>query len=410
MQNFNKFNDSDYISDAPDKLNDNFETIASDFAGTSFPTTDLVEGMICYRTDKNEVYRYDGNSWQLEYTIVDGGIKAKQADSASSATSAGKATNDANGKAITGYVADVTVGSAQGKIKVTDGAGKSTEFTSYTIATQAEAKTGTDNTKVMTPLRTKEAFDKNFSDRKLEEATERIENIYVPVDDGFIGMKIEGGGTIFFDYMLGYKYGSLAVAPVTSNLHSYHIDKDRNIVVCDDPNDTTKQHRFYVVSDYDIGDYKHGENLMWADTASASMYNILVGTETGFGKGYSNTEKCIAAASADNRLEWNANAYNMIWHYVWKGDWLYRSPKWFVPSKDELNVLLNMQWHEAARRVSYDGTVKMKQLPINFYSYYWSSSESSATVAHGANFCVGDMTAHHKPDAGISHVRLCRTF
>ena len=96
MQNYNKFNDSDYISDAPDKLNDNFQTIASDYAGTSFPTTDLVEGMTCYRTDKNEVYRHDGNSWQLEYTIVDGGIKAKQADSASSATSAGKATNDAN--------------------------------------------------------------------------------------------------------------------------------------------------------------------------------------------------------------------------------------------------------------------------------------------------------------------------
>lgn len=280
----------------------------------------------------------------------------------------------------------------------------------YTIATQAEAEAGADNTKAMTPLRTKEAFDKNFSDRKLEEATERIENIYAPVDDGFIGMKIEGGGTIFFDYMLGYKYGSLAVAPVTSNLHSYHIDKDRNIVVCDDPNDTTKQHRFYVVSDYDIGDYKHGENLMWADTASASMYNILVGTETGFGKGYSNTEKCIAAASADNRLEWNANAYNMIWHYVWKGDWQYRSPKWFVPSKDELNVLLNMQWHEAARRVSYDGTVKMKQLPINFYSYYWSSSESSATVAHSADFFSGGMGADGKYSAIENHVRLCRTF
>lgn len=153
MQNFNKFNDSDYISDAPDKLNYNFQTIASDFAGTSFPTTDLVEGMTCYRTDEGKVYRYRGNSWQLEYTIVDGGTKVKQADSASSATSAGKATNDANGKAITGYVADVTVGSSQGKIKVTDGAGNETEFTSYTISTQAEAEAGTDNTKVMTPLR-----------------------------------------------------------------------------------------------------------------------------------------------------------------------------------------------------------------------------------------------------------------
>lgn len=63
MQDFNKFNDSDYISDAPDKLNDNFETIASDFAGTAFPTAYLVEGMTCYRTDEGIEYRYDGDKW-----------------------------------------------------------------------------------------------------------------------------------------------------------------------------------------------------------------------------------------------------------------------------------------------------------------------------------------------------------
>ena len=28
MQNYNKFNDSDYISDAPDKLNNNLQSIA----------------------------------------------------------------------------------------------------------------------------------------------------------------------------------------------------------------------------------------------------------------------------------------------------------------------------------------------------------------------------------------------
>lgn len=235
-------------------------------------------------------------------------------------------------------------------------------------------------------------------------------NVDLTVLDNYIGMRIEGGGTIFFDYALGYQYGSLSVAPVTENLHSYHVDKDRNIVVCDDPDDTTKKARFYVVSDYDIGDYKHGNCLMWADMGASHLYNVNVGTSTAFGAGYANTEKCIAAANTDNRLEWNSNAYNCIWHYIWKSDWQVRNPKWFVPSKDELNVLLNMQWQEAARRKSYDGSITFKQLPINFYSYYWSSSESSATVAHYAGFYGGNVGTNGKDDAGGNHVRLVKTF
>ena len=162
MQEYNRIEDTEYISDAPSQLNKNMESIATDFSGASFPTKNLFVGMKCLRTDENKIYRLYENAsnqlvWQLEYTIVDGGIKVKQADGASSAT---KATNDANDKAITSYVAGVAAGSAQGKIKVTDGAGKSTEFTSYTIATQSEAEVGTDNTKSMTPTRTKNAIDK----------------------------------------------------------------------------------------------------------------------------------------------------------------------------------------------------------------------------------------------------------
>lgn len=235
-------------------------------------------------------------------------------------------------------------------------------------------------------------------------------DLTMPENNDFIGMRIEGGGTIFFDYALGYQYGSLSVAPVTENLHSYHVDKDRNVVVCDDPDDTTKKARFYVVSDYDIGDYKHGNCLMWADAGASHLYNVNVGTSTAFGAGYANTEKCIAAASKDGRIEWNSNAYACIWHYVSKGDWTARSPKWFVPSKDELNVLLNMQWQEADRRKSYDGNITFKQLPINFYSYYWSSSESSTTVAHYANFYNGDMGTGNKNVASGTHVPLVKTF
>ena len=164
MQEYSNFEDTEYISDAPTKLNKNMQSITTDFSGASFPTANLFVGMKCLRTDENKVYRlYETENnqlvWQLEYTIVDGGVKVKQADSASSAT---KATNDDNDKVITSYVAKVEVGSAQGKIKVTNGAGETTEFTSYAIATQTEAKAGTNNTTAMTPLRVQENVDQNI--------------------------------------------------------------------------------------------------------------------------------------------------------------------------------------------------------------------------------------------------------
>ena len=107
MQEYNRIEDTEYISDAPSQLNKNMESIATDFSGASFPTENLFVGMKCLRTDENKIYRLYENAsnqlvWQHEYTIVDGGIKVKQADDASSAT---KATNDANNKAITSYVA-----------------------------------------------------------------------------------------------------------------------------------------------------------------------------------------------------------------------------------------------------------------------------------------------------------------
>jgi hypothetical protein len=211
---------------------------------------------------------------------------------------------------------------------------------------------------------------------------------------------------------LGFK-GDVTVNPITTNLHSYHVDKATGLVMCDDPSEN-KQARFYVVSDYDIGDYKHGTNLMWSKGTSGTLY-ATVGTSTGFGTGYNNTSLCITAANTDGILEWNTDAYNSIWHYIWKGDWNSRVPKWFLPSKDELNVLLNMQWHTASKRKGYNSStsawdIQLPQLPINFYSYYWSSSESSASVAYNAHFCRGNMYTYNKNYANYFHARLVRTF
>ncbi len=252
---------------------------------------------------------------------------------------------------------------------------------------------------------------KSFKDTT-EDALAALKNPDLLGKGGYIGRRIEGGGMIFFDYAIGFK-GDVTVAPITSNLHSYHVDLLTGMVVCDDRSDTTKVDRFYVVSDYDIGDYKHGTNLMWSNGTSGTLYTSL-GTATGFGTGKANTAKCIAAATTDGLLEWNSNAYNCIWHYIWKGDWQRTTDEganvWFVPSKDELNVLCNMQYYTPSKRFSYDGKTQLRQLPQNFYSFYWSSSESSASVAFKSYFCNGNMGMYGKNYTDNNHVRCVRTF
>ena len=221
--------------------------------------------------------------------------------------------------------------------------------------------------------------------------------------DGYIGRRIEGGGIIFFDYAIGFK-GSVTVAP-KSNLNTYHVNA-AGVVVKDT---TNANDRFYVVQDKDLVSTKDGDALMWSNGTTGTLYTAI-GTETGFGKGLSNTQKCIDAASTDGLLEWNTNAYKCIWHYLWKGDYQYRSPKWFVPSKDELNVLLNMQWQVASNRKSYDGETQLAQLPMSFSPYYWSSSEASASTAHSADFYYGSMYTLDKNNSFNFRVRLVRTF
>lgn len=127
MQEYSNFEDTEYISDAPTKLNKNMQSIITDFSGASFPTANLFVGMKCLRTDENKVYRlYETESnqlvWQLEYTIVDGGIKVVQA------------INDTNGKSITAYIAKLEKDSNDDSIiNIYNGA--DTKVGSITVAT-----------------------------------------------------------------------------------------------------------------------------------------------------------------------------------------------------------------------------------------------------------------------------------
>ena len=120
MQNFHKFQDGDYVSDAPSQLNGNFDSVMTDFKGSSFPTENLAAGMTCFRSDENIVYRLREDSsnklvWVKEYELITDGIKVALAE----------------------------------------------RLPESQYATQEEAEAGTDNTKPMTPLRVKQSVQKN---------------------------------------------------------------------------------------------------------------------------------------------------------------------------------------------------------------------------------------------------------
>lgn len=57
MQKFTDFSANDYLNVGIPKLYDDILTVLSQSSGTSFPTTNLNVGMVCYRTDQKKTYR-----------------------------------------------------------------------------------------------------------------------------------------------------------------------------------------------------------------------------------------------------------------------------------------------------------------------------------------------------------------
>lgn len=56
MQNFREIGAQDYVNASRTTINNNFKTIQSQNAGDAFPTSNLFEGMKCYRTDLKKTY------------------------------------------------------------------------------------------------------------------------------------------------------------------------------------------------------------------------------------------------------------------------------------------------------------------------------------------------------------------
>lgn len=103
MQDFNVLRPEGYLSDDRQTINDNFESIITDFSGTVFPTNNLFAGMKCNRIDQKRVYRLESNlfTWKLLYDYGGTEITAPKAN---------KAVLDGDGNTIsTTYLKSVPV-------------------------------------------------------------------------------------------------------------------------------------------------------------------------------------------------------------------------------------------------------------------------------------------------------------
>lgn len=102
MQTFGLLSADTLVAEAPGVINESLKTIASDFAGRAFPTTNLFPFMTCYRTDEQKLYRLqaDLTTWVPEtldsVPHATNADHATTADSATTATSATNATNATN--------------------------------------------------------------------------------------------------------------------------------------------------------------------------------------------------------------------------------------------------------------------------------------------------------------------------
>lgn len=72
MQKYIEITEDTPIEDSREMLLNNDKTVASHYAGTAFPTENLVVGMECYRTDEDKKYRLISLN-PVSWKIIPGG-------------------------------------------------------------------------------------------------------------------------------------------------------------------------------------------------------------------------------------------------------------------------------------------------------------------------------------------------
>ena len=94
MQTYKPIKANDYMSRSRETMNNNWESVISDFSGQSFPTINLIPFMTCMRTDQKKLYRLqeDGKTWKLEidyssgFPVIDSAVNANVAKKANALT------------------------------------------------------------------------------------------------------------------------------------------------------------------------------------------------------------------------------------------------------------------------------------------------------------------------------------
>lgn len=62
MENFVPLKGTDTLAESREKINDMARSGRSLSGGTSFPTDELYDGMLCYRTDMGRIYQYQAST------------------------------------------------------------------------------------------------------------------------------------------------------------------------------------------------------------------------------------------------------------------------------------------------------------------------------------------------------------
>ena len=101
MQKYREINGNDYVKDSRATINETMQSIQSMNSGTAFPTTNLFEGMKCYRTDLKKTYTLtdvENNTWveDAHATLSDEATHATLSDEATHATLSDEATHAAS--------------------------------------------------------------------------------------------------------------------------------------------------------------------------------------------------------------------------------------------------------------------------------------------------------------------------
>lgn len=153
-----------------------------------------------------------------------------------------------------------------------------------------------------------------------------------------------------------------------------------------------------VDKNHDLSYYVKG-----SDYVDSNDYNQFPGT-FGYEWGGYNTETGIQDTAVGTGLT-NTNALigmnlqpssSSGWWVVWGKLNEFRqshSNKWFVPSKDELNLV-------------YENRLNLSNLSLNIYSNYWSSSEYTASNSYLQSSHDGDQFSRIK-SSHYTRVRLC---